>query len=97
MAATGMFQSTQIMVERGHLGVVRAEGWFHDFKRAAVESLGLGELTGVFVEDGQIVEDASNFQVVRTKDGFRQRQRLPVEWRSLPVLAVGTANLGCVA
>src|SRR5688572_19093075 len=97
MTATSVFQSAQIVVERGHLGVVGAKDSLQDFKRTTIEPPGLSKLARVFVEDAEIVEDAGHFQRVRTKGGFRQRQRLTVEWLRLAIIAFRAADLGGVA
>ena len=97
--SAGVFQPTQVVVERRHLGVLRAKRAGRDGQGTPIQPRGRGKPGRIFVEHGQVIEAGGCFEMVRTQRGFRQCQGTLVERLGLGIVSLGAIDCppGCGA
>ena len=81
-------QRRQVVEDRGHVGMVRAERLLADRQRALVERLGLGVAALVVVQRRQVVQRCGVVGMVRAQRLLADRQRALVERLGLGVAAL---------
>src|SRR5262245_53535144 len=72
--AAGMFKATEVVVERGHLGMIRPESLFHDGQPSLIQPLRLSKLARVLVKYGQVVESCCHLGIGASKGLLRHCQ-----------------------
>ena len=77
--AARVFQAAEVVINRGHLGVLRAQRFGSDGQRALIELGSFVETRGVLVKHRQIVENLRELNAVRPERLFGERERAPIK------------------
>jgi len=94
VAAAGVFQPAQIVIDGRNIRMIRAEALLGDGQSAPIQRLGFVEAACVFQEHSHIVENCRNFQVIRPEGLFSQRDRLPEKRLRFVVTALLAESIG---
>ena len=92
-----MFQSTEVVIERGDFRVFQPQRPLHQRQRPPVKPLSLIESAHVFVEHGQVVADGCDLHMITSTEEFRQRQRAQVKRLGFGIPPLRALLIGCAA